>query len=253
MQDSNWSQRKKLSIYIIIVFILVALGVLIYFKYQEYKTPIASCKDNIQNQDEKGVDCEGVCVVICKNNIRPIKSLYTKVIPSKYGIYDIVSMIENINVGKSTGVQAYKIKIYNASREQIKEISGKVHIPDATRFPIILLGQSIADEAKFADIELLDQDYMPVANHIDRVKVIDYKYDNQEKLLHIKLRNTSLNKSNKLIVKALIIDDTGVVATNESRASAVSGESESEVNMTWYESIDSLRNYRVEIYVLEDN
>lgn len=257
MQDSNWSQRKKMSIYVILFFIIIGLSYFAYFKYQVYKTPIQSCKDNIQNQDEKGVDCEGVCVIICKNNIRPIKSLYTKIIPSKYGVYDIVSMIENVNVGKSTGQQAYKIKIYNANREQIKVIEGKVYISDAIKFPIILLGQNINSKIdsvpKFAEIELVDQDYIPIPKHIDKVKVVDYKYNNEEKKLHIKLKNTTLNKSKMLTVKALIIDDTGVVATNESRANAIDPESEAEVNMTSYQSIENLNNYRVEIYVLEDN
>lgn len=253
MQDSNWSQRKKLSVYIVLFFIIIGMAYFLYIKYQVYKTPVQSCKDNIQNQDEKGVDCEGVCVIFCKNSIRPIKSLYTKIIPSKYGVYDIVSMIENVNVGKSTGLQSYKVKIYNDNREQIKVMEGKVYITDAIKFPIILLGQSISGTPKFAEIELADQDYIPVVNHVNRVKVVDYKYDSQEKKLHVKLRNTTLDKSARLTVKALIINDSGVVATNESRASAMNGESESEVNMTWHESIDGLSIYRVEIYVLEDN
>lgn len=281
MQDSNWSQRKKLSIYILFFLILLSISIFAYFKYQEYKTPIPSCNDNIQNQDEKGIDCEGICVIICKNNIRPIKSLYTKIIPSKYGVYDIVSMIENTNIGKSTGLQAYKIKIYNTNREKIKEIEGEIYIPDATRFPIILLNQridrdinnnvndstsnnvneninnetikSVNNDVKFADIELVNQNYIPVNKHINRVKVIDYKYNNQEKKLYIKLKNITLDKSNKLTVKALILNDTGVIAINESKVKYIDGGDEVEVNMTWYESLENLNNYRVEIYVFEDN
>ncbi len=253
MIDSNWSQRKKISIYLIIFLILLSTGVFAYFKYQEYKIPVPSCKDDIQNQDEKGIDCEGVCITICKNNVKPIKSLYTKVISSQYGTYDIVSMIENVNVGKSTGLQAYKINIYNSNREKIKEVAGDIYIPDAIKFPIILLNQKINDNAKFADIELLEQNYIPINKHTDTIKVTDYKYDNEDKKLYIKLKNTSLYKSNKLIVKALIINNTGVIAVNESKIKALYEGEERDLNMTWYESIGDLNNYRVEIYVLEDN
>ncbi len=64
--------------------------------------PVPNCHDNIQNQDEKGVDCEGVCAVVCDPPIIPeavdrVKIEWVRAVASGVGSYDLAAKIKNPN------------------------------------------------------------------------------------------------------------------------------------------------------------
>lgn len=81
-------------------FILIALAG--YFILGKIFIPVPNCHDNIQNQDEKGVDCEGICAVACDPPIIPeavdrVKIEWVKAVASGVGSYDLAAKIKNPN------------------------------------------------------------------------------------------------------------------------------------------------------------
>lgn len=74
-----------------------------YYIYQVYFPTLPSCSDNIQNQDEAGVDCGGICENECPPSpppadTKPIDVAWTRVINSDVGAYDLVAKIINPNL-----------------------------------------------------------------------------------------------------------------------------------------------------------
>lgn len=78
-----------------------------YYVYRVYFPTTESCKDNIQNQDEAGVDCGGICAVsplfaeclppLPPDKTQPIEVVWAKVFYSDVGVYDLAAKINNPN------------------------------------------------------------------------------------------------------------------------------------------------------------
>ena len=56
------------------------------------------------NQNEQGIDCGGVCQLVCSANIKPLIPLWTRPVKISGDVYSVVSYIENQNIGN--GVNA---------------------------------------------------------------------------------------------------------------------------------------------------
>mgnify|MGYP001603118756 CR=1 FL=1 len=88
----NWAQRRKL-IYILIVlafFGAIAAAVI----YKATNVP-ASCIDQKQNGDEKGVDCGGSCNTYCANELSDPVVQWVRVFPVTPGIVHAVAYIQH--------------------------------------------------------------------------------------------------------------------------------------------------------------
>lgn len=74
-----------------------------YYTYQAYFPALPACNDNIQNQDETGVDCGGMCSNECPPppppaDTKPIEVVWAKVFYSDIGAYDLAAKINNSNL-----------------------------------------------------------------------------------------------------------------------------------------------------------
>jgi hypothetical protein len=107
----DWTLHRKLK-YIAVVagIIIVILG---YFIYKIFFTTPATCFDNKKNQNERGVDCGGVCELMCTADARPLIPLWTRPVNITSDIYSVVSYIENQNVGYGVQSVPYEIRMYD--------------------------------------------------------------------------------------------------------------------------------------------
>jgi len=122
----SWAQKRKL-IYlgsIILIFILV---VVIPIVYQFYKPP--TCFDGKQNQDELGVDCGGVCTLLCPSQYVPLNVLWSRFSKVSDGVYNVLSYIENPNLNAGANNLSYTFKLYDKGGILLSERSGITFAP----------------------------------------------------------------------------------------------------------------------------
>lgn len=266
INNSNWVQRKKLILYVIFMLIVFFISVYGFSLYQKSKIVAPSCIDGVRNQNEGGIDCEGECVKICREHMSEIKVLYAKAIPSGYDTYDLMAMIENNNVGKAPNISGhmpsqsgqvdampYTFKIYNKAGIEINRYTGKVNIPDAIKMPIIIPNiQIIKNDNIRVTFELDKYDMYTVVTHEDKVKVMDYKFDEDKKRLFINLVNNTLDNSGEASVKVTISDSADEVkAIGQTLVPAMASGEKRQVTITWSDPLlETLnKNSRVQIYL----
>lgn len=148
----NWgTQMKTMYISGVVILLLLLIGVPVYFKY--FNNP-PSCSDNKQNQDERGVDCSGVCAKLCPFEARDPIILFERLYEASRGSYTAVALVENPNQGVFTRKLAYDFKIYDKDNVLLSEIPGTTFAPPGRTFPIfvsqILTGNRIASKITFA-------------------------------------------------------------------------------------------------------
>lgn len=80
-----------------------------YGVYSKFLVPAPNCADNIQNQNETGIDCGGVCPNACAvsvpQEVGKVQVEWVKAVPSGIGAYDLAAKIKNPN--KYWGLKDY--------------------------------------------------------------------------------------------------------------------------------------------------
>ncbi len=148
----GWGSRMK-TLYIsgVVIILLLVVGVPVYFKYFN-KPP--SCFDGIQNQDEVGVDCDGVCSLLCPYESRDPLITFQRLYEANPGVYTALALLENPNQGVFAREISYVFKIYDKDNILLFEIPGTTFIPPGREFPVfaspILTGNRTAAKETFA-------------------------------------------------------------------------------------------------------
>lgn len=134
---SSWGTKRRnfiITIFLSITFVVVAILAYLFF----YEAP--SCFDNKQNADEKGIDCGGICDILCTNQtLEPLVkwTRYFEVIP---GLYNVVAYLENQNVNAGTDNMEYKFTIYDKNSTILSEKTGSIKLRPKEIIPITVSG-----------------------------------------------------------------------------------------------------------------
>jgi len=126
MKPLSWADKKKLkySLGFFAVFILLA-GYPLYLVINSVFFHPPSCSDNVQNQDERGIDCGGVCTKICIGDTQPLSVVWNKMFPVSEGSYDLAAKIDNPNDNAELLSFGYTFKVYDENNSVLYEKEGK--------------------------------------------------------------------------------------------------------------------------------
>ena len=128
----TWAGKRK-SLYLSILFI-VFLAIVIPIFYSIY--PKSSCFDGKQNQDEKGIDCDGGCKKVCLERTNPLQILWTRSFKVSDGVYSAVAYIGNSNFNLGARDVPYVFKLYDDRNVLIEERRGFTTVPPNSNFPV---------------------------------------------------------------------------------------------------------------------
>lgn len=126
--------RKRQSMYFLgfgILFFLI--GAWLYRIYV-YEPP--NCFDGAHNGDESGIDCGGVCALVCVADVTQPTVQWVKSFKIKDSIYHAVAYVENKNEMYGTPELSYVMKFYDALDGIILERSGTTILPPEGVYPI---------------------------------------------------------------------------------------------------------------------
>ena len=91
----------------------VALLILAYFIYVFFIKTTPTSFDGVQNQNERGIDCGGVCVLVCTADARTIVPVWSRVFNTAGDVHSVVAYVENQNVAAGVKKIDYEFRIYD--------------------------------------------------------------------------------------------------------------------------------------------
>ena len=125
MKPLSWATKKKLqySFGFFIVFLMLT-GYPLYLVINSVFYNPPSCFDGVQNQDERGTDCGGVCVRMCVGDIQDLSVVWSKMFQVSEGVYDVAAKIENPNDDACLDNFGYTFRLYDEKGSKLYEKEG---------------------------------------------------------------------------------------------------------------------------------
>jgi hypothetical protein len=128
----EWGAKKQLTYAFIVLVVLAVVGGAAAFLFI-YKP--ASCFDGIQNQNETGVDCEGVCSRLCQ--APSVTALWARSVKVADGVYHAVAMVQNPETGAGVKSLPYTFSLYDADNILVAERSGVMSLQPGEVVPLL--------------------------------------------------------------------------------------------------------------------
>lgn len=219
-------------------FWLIVGGVIYYTN--SYTPP--NCFDNIQNDTEVGVDCDGSCVRICTASVIPPVLQWAESFKIQDGQYNAVAYIQNRNAVAGTPEFKYKFQLLE-NGSVIAERSGTTVLPPNTVYPIFEGRIATTDgreptETRF-EFELAEL-WLPATYVRNQFRVVDLNLENTDTKprLTTKIENTELTDADGIETVATIFNSEGKPLTvSRTLIDNFSSRTTRDVVFTWPNSI----------------
>jgi hypothetical protein len=236
----SWSARRKfLYIFALLVVFGTPLGFYIHKKLQKP----ASCFDGIQNQDERGVDCGGICQIACFNLVKQDPDIqWSRAYYVAKGAYNLVAYVQNPNVDYVSQPAKYVFKVYDQDNVLIATREGQVGIPTSKVFPIfeptVQTGEKIPKIVTFEFTEpVVWLEYFGNKPEIEVVEQRPSRLDTAPKL-EAKVINRTLNTYRNVEVVAIVYDEQGNgILSSRTYIDRITDKGEANLTFTWPEPI----------------
>jgi hypothetical protein len=161
MTDTIWARRQKTKftlLFATIIALLLGYPAYVIINSTFYKPP--TCTDGKQNQDERGVDCGGVCDRPCVGETQDLEVLWSRSLSIGEGYYDFAAKINNPNAKARLDAFTYTIYIYDANGKKIYTKEKTSYADAGERFlvfePNIYLGNIVPAKTEIELQEPLD-------------------------------------------------------------------------------------------------
>lgn len=130
----SWGTRRRNGI--IATFSLLVVAVLGTYVFNVLYEP-ANCFDGKQNGGEAGVDCGGVCELMCPHQIIEPIVHWQRLFEVAPGVYNVVAYVENQNPEAGVDEVGYRFSIYDADNVLLQERLGTMKLPPKSVLPVI--------------------------------------------------------------------------------------------------------------------
>ncbi len=119
---STWAYHRKKGCLIslaLVLFVIIA-GIILWQVLRQD----ATCFDGKQNQDERGIDCGGVCDRVCLSDARPLVPQFARALLVSNNLYTLVAYVENQNAESGIRELPYVLSVYDVTNTLIGEFTG---------------------------------------------------------------------------------------------------------------------------------
>jgi len=234
----NWGLRRQL-LYMGAILGVVIL-IIVFFVLRHKAQQVETCFDNEQNQDERGVDCGGVCSLVCRQDAQPIAYQWQRALAVTEDVYNVVAYVRNTNVAASAQDVPYTFLIYDENNILISERSGSAMIPPNQRIAIlepgIVVGNRTPALVNFQFDEdptwFRSEDRFAGSNIV--TSSIDWERENTTPTLRADIRNTAIFDMRNIRAVALAYDAQGnVFATSQTLIDVLEQGTRKRITFTW--------------------
>jgi hypothetical protein len=200
--DSKWSHNRRI---VSITLIILVLASYIGFKIWQNLQVESTCIDGVKNGQEKGVDCDGTCELLCKNSFKPLKIIYSNYFKNLNGTYDILTLIENDNsrsAPKSITLKYENYDDFGARGEDFYSMSSASH---GNVIPIISRGYKSTTSISRISTEI--SDYAMYKNEIKyNLRLKDFEFESGS-ISKLRVNYDSLNNIGERITLLVLLKD----------------------------------------------
>jgi hypothetical protein len=233
---NTWRLQRQITIFGIYFLLAIApFAIIIYLNLASSDT----CFDGIKNQNEEGVDCNGVCTLQCRGSYKPIKINFVKGLYADQDNYNVAALIENPNANVAFPSVPYNVVAYNKEAQLLVSASGTTSIMPNSRALVYLPNLKMKQFPSIVDINLGIYDGVRDEDRKFTESVTSgawsYKRGASNSLqLATKIKNSSINKFYSFEVYAILYDDTkSVYATGKTVINEIAGRSDTAAIFTW--------------------
>ena len=233
------TQRKKviiISIYLLIIFLII-FGLYSIFK------PKPNCFDNIQNQNEKGIDCGGVCQKEC-NEIKAQDLIIGETGIVSSGIvdkYDFYAKVSNPNAAFGDKNLIYEIEFKDATGNVISSQSGSSFVLPSEEKYIIQNNIELSAMPASGTLKIISSDWARFDDYYERpdIQIVNKNYSevsdgvgfaNAQGLL----RNRSPFDFDSIKIQVILRDTDGkVLAINSTEMKTIKAGEDRDFKVFW--------------------
>lgn len=235
----QWAARRQFMYgSVVVLFVLIAVGVPVYFKYFNNQP---TCFDQKQNGNEGGIDCGGSCEKACYEDVIPLPvTIWSRAFHVTSGFYNLAAYAQNANVNYVGQSAKYIFRVYDKDNVLLGVREGYADVPPTKNFAIFEQGFNAGTR-------------IPVSTFFEFTRgIIWKKYEGvkpelavtDERLTNIAtspridavLLNKTINTYSKIEVVALIYDDQGnAMAASRTLVDSLGSEQSAPLVFTWPE------------------
>ena len=237
----DWSKSHQMKIISSISIVaIIIVSIFVYFKFIKHDP---TCFDGKQNQNERGIDCGGVCSIMCLVDTKPLIPLWTRPVKITGDVFSVVSYIENQNVGNGIKRIPYEIRLFDDKNILVSEpIKGETFIGPNDRTAIfetaIKVGNRIPKTAflRFTETPTflrIDEKWNDQNLAVEGDEFTDL--DSVPKLTAT-VKNITLETFIKIPVVAIVYDANGnIIAASQTFIDSIGPEESIPVYFSWPE------------------
>jgi hypothetical protein len=233
----SWAHKRQLMYGAgVIVFILLVIGVPVYFIFFN---ALPTCFDSKMNGDEIGVDCGGSCQRACSQEVlpEPIVS-WSRSFTVAQGLNNLVAYVQNPNVNYTAEPIPYIFLVYDKENVLLGTREGYARVPPTKTFPIF---EPAFDAGTRQPAKAIFEFTAPaVWNKYDAQKpefdVIDERLlsASTSPIIKATLLNKTINKYANIEVVAIVYNKDGnAFAASKTIVDIIHGNDEAPLVFTW--------------------
>ena len=243
----SWAAKKQLTYFS--VFLIIIIGAIVVFWL---KATAPSCTDGKHNQDERGIDCGGICAKECLGEIKDLTVLWSKPLKVVDSNYDAVAMAENRNLFLSAKSVGYQFKFYDDRNILIASREGKIFVNPGQKFVIFESNTNVgAREPAKVFLEFQKDINWEIYKGENLGLVVTKKeyQDDPRPSISATLENRTLADVQGISAVAIIYaDDGNAIAASATKIGEIKGGASADIFFTWPENFGEEYS-RDEIYL----
>lgn len=234
----SWAFRRRFLYLSIIA--LIVLPPLVFYTYKKLDKP-DSCMDSKKNQDERGVDCGGICQVACMSEVQVYPTVqWSRGYYVSKGIYNLVAYIQNPNTTYMSRPVKYVFNMYDENNVLLQTRKGTVSFPTTKLFPIfepaVDVGERIPHRVTFEFEEPIV--WTEYKGEKPELEVIERKLSQEKEfpIIEVVIKNKTLNTYKNVEVVAIVYDAAGNgFAASRTFIDKIGDRENTKVRFTWPE------------------
>ena len=244
----SWSLRRKMLYSGATMLVALLIVGFIWLRY--FNAP-PTCFDQKQNGSELGVDCGGVCALLCSQQVHDPIVLWARAFPNGTQAYTAAAYIENNNSAGAHAVH-YAFQFFDDKNNLVLERDGVTDLPPVHIVPVI--EPAIYPGNRTITRALLSFSTLPVwqkvpANAYPPMRLSTQTLSADSSRLDATIQNTSLiqDATNVTVVAVLFDADNVARAASKSVVASIPHSSSVNVVFTWPQPVPNITRSEVTV------
>lgn len=234
MRGMPWALQRRLLFAFGALAGAVVFGVGSYF-FIFYAPP--TCFDGFQNQDEEGVDCGGVCALLCEApNVTVMWARSVQVAP---GVYHAVALVRNADT-QSSGSISYQVSVFDADNILITTRDGTLTLGPGEVAPLFEANVVVGERTPartFVDIS--EGRFERAERTPSPVRILSFTYDAEALRLEASIENQTVTAVPETRITALLFNQEDVlIGASQTLSGALAPGERKQVFFTWQAPFD---------------